>query len=87
MGPPSRSLAADAYECIMDQAAQGGLPNTRLWRDTLAPAGWPASDHLFRNPSHDTLTEKAPYKASPAAEPQVSAEASKRGSAPQRPEE
>jgi hypothetical protein len=31
MGPPPRSFAADAYDCIMVRVLDP--PNTRLWRD------------------------------------------------------
>lgn len=37
MGPPPRSLAADAHGCIMVRILEDHLlddpPNTRLWRD------------------------------------------------------
>ena len=36
MGPPPRSLAADAHDCIMARMLERPLdhpPNTRLWRD------------------------------------------------------
>src|SRR5262245_63407489 len=36
MGPPPRSLAADAHDCIMARMLEQHLdhpPNTRLWRD------------------------------------------------------
>src|SRR6516164_11685724 len=32
MGPPSRSFAADAHDCIMVWIRMGP-PNTRVWRD------------------------------------------------------
>src|SRR5216683_8042030 len=47
MGPPPRSLAADAHGCIMvrmlaDTLHQHPTPNTRLWRDRRHPmAGSP----------------------------------------------
>src|SRR3954471_18343489 len=36
MGPPPRSFAADAHDCIMVRPPLD-LPNTRLWRDDLRP--------------------------------------------------
>src|SRR4029077_19065485 len=36
MGPPPRSFAADANDCIMVQVLTD-LPNTRLWRDDPRP--------------------------------------------------
>src|SRR3954467_13862643 len=36
MGPPPRSLAADAHDCIMVRDPLD-LPNTRLWRDDPRP--------------------------------------------------
>ena len=37
MGPPPRSLADDAHDCIMVRMLEGNLPehppNTRPWRD------------------------------------------------------
>jgi len=35
MGPPPRSFAADAHDCIMDSILTD-RPNTRLWRDLRA---------------------------------------------------
>jgi hypothetical protein len=38
MGLPPRSLAADAYDCIMVQVPDvGNLPNTRTWCAIIAP--------------------------------------------------
>jgi hypothetical protein len=49
MGPPSRSLAADAHGCIMVRIFEGygfdDPPNTRLWRD-VATTGGLTSDRL-----------------------------------------
>src|SRR3954471_18901597 len=36
MGPPPRSFAADAHDCIMVRPPLD-LPNTRLWRDDPRP--------------------------------------------------
>ena len=36
LGPPPRSFAADAYDCIMVRSATD-LPNTRLWIDDPRP--------------------------------------------------
>ena len=36
MGPPPRSFAADAHDCIMVRSPLD-LPNTRLWRDDPRP--------------------------------------------------
>src|SRR3954454_9428978 len=36
MGPPPRSFAADAHDCIMVRPPLD-RPNTRLWRDDLRP--------------------------------------------------
>ena len=51
MGPPSRSLAADAHGCIMDRILEDYVfddpPNTRLWRDGATP-GRLDSDRLVR---------------------------------------
>src|SRR5215470_1602992 len=35
MGPPPRSFAADAHDCIMVRLGRG-LPDTSLWRDIRA---------------------------------------------------
>jgi hypothetical protein len=52
MGPPPRSLAADAHDCIMVRIVEDHIlddpPNTRLlWRD-IVTAGRLASDCLVR---------------------------------------
>ena len=45
MGPPPRSLAADAHGCIMVRMLEDHIlehpPNTRLWRDVVTLAGSP----------------------------------------------
>jgi len=53
MGPPPRSFAADAHDCIMvtDQ------PNTSLWRDLRAPDGELPSDH--GTPDIDALRDNS----------------------------
>src|ERR1700726_835303 len=43
MGPPPRSFAADAHDCIMVRI-QTDLPDTSLWRED-APQGELPSDH------------------------------------------
>src|SRR5262245_10819674 len=44
MGPPLRSFAADAHDCIVVPVL--GLPHTRLWRDSTAPeSGLPSDCH------------------------------------------
>src|SRR5206468_9948181 len=43
MGPPPRSLAADAHDCIMVRI-QTDLPYTSLWREVASPSRAP-SDH------------------------------------------
>lgn len=51
MGPPARSLAADAHGCIMVRIPEDYVfddpPNTRLWRDG-ATTGRLDSDRLVR---------------------------------------
>ena len=44
MGPPLRSFAADAHDCIVVRSLD--LPHTRLWRDSTAPeSGLPSDCH------------------------------------------
>ena len=44
MGPPLRSFAADAHDCIVVGSLD--LPHTRLWRDSTAPeSGLPSDCH------------------------------------------
>ena len=44
MGPPLRSFAADAHDCIVVWSLD--LPNTRLWRDyTALESGLPSDRH------------------------------------------
>src|SRR6516225_10918039 len=47
MGPPPRSFAADAHECIMVRVLDP--PNTRSWRDDPRPeSGLPSDRHPDR---------------------------------------
>jgi len=47
MGPPLRSFAADAHDCIVVWSLD--LPNTRLWRDyTALESGLPSDRHPDR---------------------------------------
>src|SRR3954465_7488868 len=43
MGPPPRSFAADAHDCIMVRPPLD-LPNTRVWRDDPRPMASSPSD-------------------------------------------
>src|SRR3954451_22992150 len=73
MGPPPRSFAADADDCIM-VGIPSGPPNTSLWRDVRARWRAPlgpsrredrASGHEIEEETRHhapDLTRKAPYK-------------------------
>ena len=75
MGPPPRSFAADAHDCIMVRILEDP-PNTRLWRDDRHRWQAPLRSSRPEQPSvkswntkeYDTdnqcLTSKAPYKGS-----------------------
>ena len=57
MGPPPRSLAADAHGCIMVRILEDHLlddpPNTRLWRDGRHPMAGSPQIVLSAQPSVD----------------------------------
>ena len=66
MGPPLRSFAADAHDCIMVRVF-GPAGYNRLWRDSTAPdSGLPSDRHPTASsvllPRLNFLTKKAPYK-------------------------
>ncbi len=73
MGPPPRSFAADAHDCIMVRILKDP-PNTRLWRDDRHRWQAPLRSSCPEQPSVESwnkkeydidnqcLTSKAPYK-------------------------
>ena len=62
MGPPLRSFAADAHDCIVVWSLD--LPNTRLWRDyTALESGLPSDRHPDRTKRRHCGSR--PFKARP----------------------
>jgi len=55
MGPPVRSFAADAHDCIVVRVLDP--PDTRLWRDWLRPESGLPSDRLPTAPSGPSCSE------------------------------
>src|SRR5438552_17092926 len=61
MGPPPRSFAADAHDCIMVRI-RTDLPNTSLWRED-APQWRAPSDYqsdILQAPSDAGASERGP---------------------------
>jgi len=67
MGPPPRSFAADAHDCIMVRPPLD-LPNTRVWRDDPRPlASSPLIVDGFRRATCPRVSGQGPMTARVAA--------------------